>query len=685
MCVTVNTTPLSGIYSLFEENLLTDFAVMPSDGPPVRCHRLVVAGASPTVREILTWQRLSPALSKTHSSPDSTSLHNTSHSVVKAIIESMYSGKFICKPSEISEAISAADFLQMNVLRDELATAAFKAALEPKDMVALFFAVTQHELTTSLPIHRLIGKVLPTVSTSPDFLALEASAIYNLIGCVPDRLLEAVVRWISHKIEDRYEEGEGLLSRLDLDACSPHCLAQAMETLTSSVKSLPVSSSQSNQNAILRCLLNFTSRLHNASLSIHNRERILPQTEDHNLSVMVGKLKSESIIQVSGGLRLCPLLSEHKPHSTCAVPGGVFMLHTKGKHENGLRGWSGTGGLGGYWWEVRIYSFKETSITDEVIWDGVKFELRDDLSPSQSLLQCVYCEGVVFIFESLTQMKQKGSVAVFHIETGTWSRRDITGLESLDLDHFSERVVYYCGGGDTIYGFIKPNLFLSFDVLSSTWSKMISPSSTKVSYHGRRDLFFVGESLHLVDMEGLHYYEKGEVEQRKWKSIPSPFGLASAEDEFVACPHSSETLVAMYPANTSRHVSMIGSDDHGYHHEYQVNIFNTRLQCWRNSMINLPLGTQVYNLLSVNVKDNRLSEKIASWQVEVTAIESENRQGQPIDRTEPQHVEWDTPPTPRTPPTPYITNFIGELTESQEPIHFDEYYDGDEDRWTRRS
>eukprot|EP00923_Selenidium_pygospionis_P044395 GHVN01076716.1.p1 GENE.GHVN01076716.1~~GHVN01076716.1.p1 ORF type:complete len:682 (+),score=124.80 GHVN01076716.1:83-2128(+) len=679
MCVTVNTTPLSGIYSLFEENLLTDFAVMPSDGPPVRCHRLVVAGASPTVREILTWQRLSPALSKTHSSPDSTSLHNTSHSVVKAIIESMYSGKFICKPSEISEAISAADFLQMNVLRDELATAAFKAALEPKDMVALFFAVTQHELTTSLPIHRLIGKVLPTVSTSPDFLALEASAIYNLIGCVPDRLLEAVVRWISHKIEDRYEEGEGLLSRLDLDACSPHCLAQAMETLTSSVKSLPVSSSQSNQNAILRCLLSFISRLHNASLSIHNRERILPQTEEHDLSVMVGKLKSESIIQVNGGLRLCPLLSEHKPYSTCAVPGGVFMLQ-KGKHENGLLRRGGPGGLGGYWWEVRIYSFKETSITDEVIWDGFKFELPDDLSLTQSLLQCVYCEGVVFIFESLTQMKQKGSVAVFHIETGTWSRRDVTGLDSLDIDYFSGRGAYYCGGGDAVYGFIKPNLFLSFDVLTSTWSKMVSPSSTKVSYHGRSDLFFVGESLHLVNMEGLHYYEKGEVEERKWKFIPSPFGSFSAEDNFVACPHSSETLVAMYPANTSKHVAMIGNHDHQYHHEYQVNIFNTRLKCWRNSVINLPIGTQVYNLLFVNVKDNRLSEMIASWQVEVRPIESENRQS--IETTSPHQDEREYPPSPRTPPTPYITNFIGELTSvGQDNIRFDEYeyYDEPDD------
>eukprot|EP00923_Selenidium_pygospionis_P006490 GHVN01011171.1.p1 GENE.GHVN01011171.1~~GHVN01011171.1.p1 ORF type:complete len:624 (+),score=72.74 GHVN01011171.1:173-2044(+) len=526
MAVSVGSSPFKGVFSLFEQNVLTDFTITCLDGPPLECHRVVLAGASPTMRAEFLWPKATPSAPTTlNSQSNSKLLHDASHCVVSAIVESMYTGKFSCGPSEVSEAIKVADYLQMISLRDELGDVAPRSPLEPKDMLSLLLCLTRLKMTRSLPImRRLAGDALPTISELPNFLSLDASEVVSVTECSsnPDERLDAIVRWISHEFEKRHEEGAVLLANLDLSVNSTRSLIQAAKAFTALADGFLVTIIQPEQNALLRSIFGLTSRLDLAA------SRLLPESVPHlpfdestKLVVMVGQGEDSVPRDVSGRL-VSYLRNDRGPLSVCAVPGGVFLLDRSSFPVMV---------------NARVYNPRIQNGNDCVEWDEVKLPVGQ-MVPLTKHAQCVCCGRRVFVFERVSHMVETGLVQVYDIDTAQWSSQHMNGLPTL-VTEADELETLVCVNERTIYAFIKPKMFLSFDVASSNWEKLTPPPVFDV--HDAAACA-VGDSIYLLTSPNDFSCYKLEKDGYHWRRMPSP-SLRFCNGKM--CLSSSETLLVV--------------------------------------------------------------------------------------------------------------------------------------------
>lgn len=89
---------------LYEKGCLTDVTLCTTDGPPIKCHRIVLAACSPYFHEMFIRHAQEPAMCV---------FQGIKHAEVKAILNYIYTGQCEVKHSMLNRILEAATDLRV--------------------------------------------------------------------------------------------------------------------------------------------------------------------------------------------------------------------------------------------------------------------------------------------------------------------------------------------------------------------------------------------------------------------------------------------------------------------------------------------------------------------------------------------------------------------------------------------
>ena len=213
-----------GLQTLRIDKDFTDFTLKTGE-KIVECHRVVIATHSPVLKSMLK----SPMKETTEKQIE---LNNISPQAMDNIVEYMYSGRTTISKDTLRDVIEAADFLQMDELK-QLCIDQAPAVFEPHNVISWFKFSTKLDL---IDLHIECSKIMTTqldeIKSGKEFLELKISELNSYIDDLkqndadPDDMLGASLDWVHADPENRGEEMEELLAAVPLEQCSYQCLEE---------------------------------------------------------------------------------------------------------------------------------------------------------------------------------------------------------------------------------------------------------------------------------------------------------------------------------------------------------------------------------------------------------------------------------------------------------------------------
>ena len=205
----------------------TDFTLKSQD-KVIECHRAVIAVNSPVLKAMLKSQMKETTQKQIE-------LNNISPPAMDKLVEYMYTGKARIRKENLKDVVEAADFLQMNELK-QMCIYKVPAVLQPNNVTSWLDLSDKMNLT-ELHTHcsQIMTSQLEEMKSGQEFLELKIAELKSCLlqvkqnGADPDDLLGASLDWASADPEDRGDEMEALLRALPMEKCSLQCLEEEQE------------------------------------------------------------------------------------------------------------------------------------------------------------------------------------------------------------------------------------------------------------------------------------------------------------------------------------------------------------------------------------------------------------------------------------------------------------------------
>ena len=217
---------------------ITDFTIL-SGKQTFNCHRVILAGSSPVLQAMVR-------SGMTEASESKANIDTIPPSVMKLIMDYIYTGEVVVPHEHLQETIKAANYLQLMELK-EIYLGDVDTALKPANIVSWY------KLANTLELEKLRSKCAEVMSSSlaeisrfTEFQELDFAEVSSFVSSAqetdadPDDLLEASMEWINYKPSQRVDCMEEILQKIQLLECSVECLESEMENHESLLTSCPV-------------------------------------------------------------------------------------------------------------------------------------------------------------------------------------------------------------------------------------------------------------------------------------------------------------------------------------------------------------------------------------------------------------------------------------------------------------
>ena len=212
--------------TLHNERDFTDFKLV-TGGKVVECHRVVIAMNSPVLKAMLKSQMK-------ETTEKQIELNTISPHAMDNLVEYMYSGKTRIQKQNLKDVIEAADYLQMDGLK-QLCTDQAPDVLEVNNVLSWFkLSDIMHLSELHSQCSQLITSQIDELKAGQEFLELQISELHNCLAKVkqndadPDDLLGASLDWVNADPDNRRDEMEELLEAVPMEKCSLQCLKEEL-------------------------------------------------------------------------------------------------------------------------------------------------------------------------------------------------------------------------------------------------------------------------------------------------------------------------------------------------------------------------------------------------------------------------------------------------------------------------
>ena len=205
----------------------TDFRIL-SGNKSFDCHKAILSANSDVLRDMMKSQT-------TEAPKGEVTMDNVPPAVLELLLSYMYTGETRIPCDLLQSTVKACDYLGLQELKERCLNQAV-TLLKPSN------AISWYKTAEKLGLHKMKAKCSEVMSSSfhevakeMEFLELTLAEISSCIKDVqeteadPDDVLEGTFGWISHQPDQRVEDMEDLLKKIQLLNCSGECLHQELK------------------------------------------------------------------------------------------------------------------------------------------------------------------------------------------------------------------------------------------------------------------------------------------------------------------------------------------------------------------------------------------------------------------------------------------------------------------------
>ena len=200
----------------------SDFRIL-SGNKSFDCHKAILSANSDVLR----------AMMKSHTAEASqgeVTMDNVPPAVVELLLNYMYTGKLRIPSDLLQCTVKACDYLELLELKEHCLNHAV-TVLKPYNAISWYTTAEKLDLhEIKVKCSEMMSSSFHEVSKEMEFLELTLAEINSCIKDVqeteadPDDVLEGMFGWINHRCDQRVDDMEDLLKKIQLLNCSAECL-----------------------------------------------------------------------------------------------------------------------------------------------------------------------------------------------------------------------------------------------------------------------------------------------------------------------------------------------------------------------------------------------------------------------------------------------------------------------------
>ena len=496
-------------HQLMEDGELTNFIIL-SGTQSFKCHKSILSSVSDVLKAMIKTDM-------TEASTGEVRLDNISPTVIKLLLDYIYTGETMIPPDQLLAIATASDYLQLLELNDYCLDQAL-TVINPSNVISWYkFVESQDHKRLKTRCSEILSSSFDDVAKSDEFQELTFAELSSCIRELhesdvnPDHVLEAVFSWIDHTPSDRCNNISGTLQLIPLPKCSPQCLNDAMDKYEVIFDSCPAL-----YKAFSRTLAHIA--IQGGAQSKHDKETATKGQQINKATIAEQENKAARLLLVQGNggspFDVWEYDSEMESRKISEISGRRYWLSVCPTPE----GFVVTGGDG----SVTCSMFTSSTNT----WKHLK-PLKNPRHQHASL----FLHHKIFVFGGLVSEQASSSVQSLDLNGGEWKEEpDLhscvrspavasventifmldtyeKNLMSLDTDHerktwisrrkpgvmcYRARMTAYCGDLLVTGGCNK--IFVSYNPFTDTWKTGNAPSMI----HEWGALVFHGEKLYLI-------------------------------------------------------------------------------------------------------------------------------------------------------------------------------------------
>ena len=212
---------------LRKDNNFTDFTLKSQD-KVIECHRVIIAAISPVLKAMLKSQMK-------ETTEKQIELNNISPQALDILVQYIYTGETRIPKGTLMDVIEAADFLQMDELK-QMCLEQASPVIQPNNVISWFKLSDKMNLSELLSqCSKILTSQLDEIKAGQEFLELSISELSKYFSeatindADPDDLVGASFDWVNADPEERGDVLEDLLNTVPMEKCSVQCLKEEKE------------------------------------------------------------------------------------------------------------------------------------------------------------------------------------------------------------------------------------------------------------------------------------------------------------------------------------------------------------------------------------------------------------------------------------------------------------------------
>ncbi|XP_016660787.1 ring canal kelch homolog isoform X2 [Acyrthosiphon pisum] len=218
---------LEDLQSLRKNEDFCDIRFKADDGKIVIGHKIVLSAASPYFRAIFS--------NFDESNKDLINIKELDSTILKLIVDYIYTGKIMVTKENVQALLSAANVLQLDYVNEACAEFLQKQ-LDPSNCIVIKAFADLHKCTGLLSnSEAYIKQHFLEVAKGEDFLSLSSEDLVKLVSsndlAVPfeEKVFECVIKWIKHDLDRRNDFLPNLMEHVRLPLLKPDILFNIYE------------------------------------------------------------------------------------------------------------------------------------------------------------------------------------------------------------------------------------------------------------------------------------------------------------------------------------------------------------------------------------------------------------------------------------------------------------------------
>ena len=351
----------------------------------------------------------------------------------------MYTGEITIPSDLLQSTVKACDYLELLELKEQCLNQAF-TVLKPSNTISWYKTAENldlHQIKTKCS--EILSSSFHEVSKEIEFLELTLAEIGNCIKDVqetdadPDDVLEATFGWVSHRPDQRLDDMEDLLKKIELLKCSAECLQDEMKTHETLLDRRPLVYKLINQSL--------------ATIAVQGLSRKKRGRKGRRKTrlIVVGGNDNDEVWELDSSMqfvKLCSLPVRTIWLSVCETPNGFAI----------------TGGNGS-----TVCTMYVSATNSWIQLKPLPVHRREHGS--------VYCHGKIFVLSGMVAGSESTSVQSLLLDGGYWN-------DEPNMPSFADCPTAVCSRNSIFLLYGYKNELLQLDLHRNVWDKKTIPGKS---------------------------------------------------------------------------------------------------------------------------------------------------------------------------------------------------------------